>query len=128
MDTRTVISGIPFGNLSTFGSLKKEENTAFELNNFLISELDNSNALHSIEHIISWITRLKSFAELEVEKIPLNSISDWIKDDFSIHHKDHKYFSVVAVKAEIGNREVNSWTQPLVKSAQEGIIAFLIKK
>ncbi|MGE3653811.1 MAG: NDP-hexose 2,3-dehydratase family protein, partial [Flavobacteriales bacterium] len=36
--------------------------------------------------------------------------------------------SVIAVRAELGNREVNSWTQPLVKSAQEGIIAFIIKK
>ena len=128
MDTRTVISGIPFGDLNTFERLKREENTNLKLNNFLISELDNSKAIHSIEHIISWITRLKSFAELEIEKIALNSINDWKKDNFSIHHKDHKYFSVVAVKAEIGNREVKSWTQPLVKSAQEGIIAFLIKK
>ena len=32
------------------------------------------------------------------------------------------------MKAEIGNREVTSWTQPLVKSVQEGLIAFVIKK
>src|SRR5690606_25998035 len=52
----------------------------------------------------------------------------WKRDDMSIHHEQQKYFSVIGVRAEIGNREVASWTQPLVKSAQEGIIAFIIKK
>jgi oxidase EvaA len=94
----------------------------------LISELDTENALNSVEGIISWITRLKAFAELEVEKIPLNDLKEWKKDELSIHHIQQKYFSVVGVRAEIGNREVASWTLPLVKSAQEGIIAFIIKK
>jgi len=123
MDTRTVISGIPYGDLNTL-----QTTGITNQSDFLISELDEKNALHNIETIISWITKHKAFAELEVEKIPLNSIADWTKDDESIYHKDHKYFSVIAVKAEIGNREVHSWTQPLVKSAQEGVIAFIIKK
>lgn len=128
MDTRTVISGIPFGDLTTLSNIKNYHHSGTYENNLLFSELDTNNALYSIEHIISWITRLKSYAELEVEKIPLNSIKDWQKDEYSIHHNQHKYFSVIAVKAEIGNREVSTWTQPLVKSAQEGIIAFIIKK
>ena len=53
---------------------------------------------------------------------------DWKKDKNSIYHVAHKYFSVIAVKAEIDNREVRCWTQPMIKSAQEGIIAFIIKK
>lgn len=128
MDTRTVISGIPFGDINTLNDLG-----TFELKNdigsgLLLSELDTTSALHSIEDVISWITRHKAFAELEVERIPLNSIKDWATDDNSIYHKDKKYFEVIAVQAEIGNREVASWTQPLVKSAQEGLIAFIIKK
>ena len=94
----------------------------------LMSALDEKSSLHSIEAIISWITKHKSFAELDIERIPLNQVEDWCKDDYAIFHKDRKYFSVIAVEAEIGNREVYSWTQPLVKSAQEGVIAFLIKK
>jgi len=123
MDTRTVISGIPYGNLNTLN-----ETGISVQSDFLQSELDANNSLHSIESIISWITKHKAFAELEVNQIPLNSIKDWMKDDETIYHKDHKYFSVIGVRAEIGNREVHSWTQPLVKSAQEGLIAFIIKK
>ncbi len=128
MDTRTVISGIPFGDITTLASVEIYHKADTYENALLLSELDTKNALYSIEHIISWITRLKSFAELEVERIPLNAIKDWQKDEFAVYHKDKKYFSVIAVRAEIGNREVSSWTQPLVKSAQEGMIAFIIKK
>jgi len=128
MDTRTVISGISFGDITTLARIENYDNSNTYENSLLLSELDTNNALYSIEHIISWITRLKSYAELEVKNVPLNSIDNWQKDEYSIHHNQHKYFSVIAVKAEIGNREVNSWTQPLVKSAQEGIIAFIIKK
>ncbi len=128
MDTRTVISGIPYGDENTLKELTKLLPKDNYYNDLLQSEITNNKSIHSIEHIISWITKHKAFAELEVKKIPLNSIADWTKDEASIYHKDHKYFSVIAVKAEIGNREVHSWTQPLVKSAQEGIIAFIIKK
>ncbi|MDB4534349.1 NDP-hexose 2,3-dehydratase family protein [Vicingaceae bacterium] len=127
MDTRTVISGIPFGDLEMLADLGSIDQTEHE-KALLVSELDTKNALNSMEGIISWITKHKAFAELEVDKIPLNSITDWRKDDEKIYHEAFKYFSVIAVRAEIGNREVHSWTQPLVKSAQEGIIAFLVKE
>jgi oxidase EvaA len=123
MDTRTVISGISFGNLETLKDIESNNESTF-----LHSELDETNNLHSIEYVISWITKHKAFAELDVKQIPLNDLKDWKKNEEAIYHKAHKYFSVIAVRAEIGNREVHSWTQPLVKSAQEGLIAFIIKE
>lgn len=123
MDTRTVISGISYGNLETLKKLEIDNKT-----DFLNSELNEDDTLHNVEHVISWITKHKAFAELDVKQIPLNDITDWKKDGEAIYHEAHKYFSVIAVRAEIGNREVHSWTQPLVKSAQEGLIAFIIKK
>ena len=123
MDTRTVISGISFGNLETLKDLGTANDSTF-----LRSELDELNELHNIEHVISWITKHKAFAELDVKQIPLNNLADWKKDGEAIYHEARKYFSVIAVRAEIGNREVHSWTQPLVKSAQEGLIAFIIKE
>lgn len=127
MDTRTVISGIPYGCNEMLKELDLNLGNDYE-SDLLQSELDAENALNTTEDIISWITRLKAFAELEVEKIPLNKVEGWSKDEKKIFHQDGKYFEVIAVKAEIGNREVASWTQPLVKSAQEGLIAFIIKK
>lgn len=134
MDTRTVISGIPLGNryedpeaIEQALSIVKTDGNEYGFG-LLRSALDSNNALHNVEDIISWITGLKSRYELDVKPVPLNSLDQWQIDDYSISHEQDKYFSVIAVRAEIGNREVKSWTQPLVKSAQDGIIAFIIKK
>ncbi len=131
MDTRTVISGIPVGSYRTEVIRLYETLLSTEKNyktSLLTSFLDEDRSLHRIEDIISWITRQKSEYELDVKSIPLKEVQRWVRDDFAIYHEDKKYFSVVPVRATISNREVTSWTQPLVKSAQEGIIAFIIKK
>lgn len=134
MDTRTVISGIQFGSFDPAmpGFYKdinicQQDHSEYH-SNILQSMLDSTRALHTIDDIISWITGLKTKYELNVEKIPLNLVRRWHKDEYEIYHETKNYFSIIAILVEIGNREVKSWTQPLVKAAQEGIIAFIIKK
>jgi oxidase EvaA len=134
MDTRTVISGIPFGEypsqlLELYDTFETVLGKTGEYERGLLrSSLDKDVHLHETEQIISWVTRLKSFYELEVTRIPLQSVKRWKRTEYEIHHEEGKYFSVIAVNVEIGNREVTKWSQPLIKSAQEGIIAFLIKR
>ncbi len=124
MDTRTVISGIPF-DVENFDG--KVSSKGFE-KDLLNSFLDAEHFLNETDEIISWITRIKSKYDLEVKQVPLKDVKKWYKDDYSIYHEDKKYFSVIGVNVHIDNREVTNWSQPLIKSAQEGIIAFLIKK
>ncbi|MFP4472212.1 MAG: NDP-hexose 2,3-dehydratase family protein [Bacteroidales bacterium] len=134
MDTRTVISGIPFGSypqdvLDFYAMLAPDGHTGNgrELG-LLISTLDHSRHLHGTDEVISWISGLKSRYELEVERIPLKSVKNWNIGETEIYHDDRKYFSVIGVNVEIGNREVRSWDQPLIRAAQEGIIAFIVKR
>lgn len=128
MDTRTVMSGIQFGS----PDLKQIEIYQKERSEFqpeiLTSMFDSTRTQNTTDEIISWITGLKTRYELNVERIPLNLVKGWLKDDYAIYHETKNYFSVIAVLVEIGSREVTSWTQPLIKAAQEGIIAFLIRK
>jgi len=134
MDTRTVISGIPFGDYQSemidfYRTLHPQPTSSDEFKtSLLMSMLETERHLHEIEEIISWITHLKTKYELEVNRIPLKEVEKWTMDDYSIFHVDKKYFSVIAVSVEIGTREVKCWTQPLIKAAQEGIVAFLVKK
>jgi len=133
MDTRTVISGIPFGEyppdvLDFYETLKFSDEGKNRETGLLISMLDDRRHLHSVDEIISWITRQKSFYDLDVEKIPLKNVKNWVIEKDEIYHQNHKYFTVIGVNVEIGNREVQSWDQPLIKAAQEGIIAFIVKK
>ena len=104
MDTRTVISSIPFNNN--------------------IVEIP----LHDLNYLISWITNLKFKYELNIYKKNIKDINDWYFDGNSIIHKDLKYFSVIGVNVNIDNREVISWDQPMIKPSQDGIMGLIIKK
>src|SRR5690606_24870257 len=66
--------------------------------------------------------------ELEVKKVPLSKLKNWVIDDYTIHHAENKYFEIIATNIQIGNREVVNWSQPMVKPAQEGICAFVCKE
>lgn len=134
MDTRTVLSGISFGSYAVNGInlldklIHRSTSEESHRRKMLVSALDTSAALHTFEEIISWITSLKSTYELDVSKIALKDVQKWKKNESEIYHEDHKYFSVIAVDVHISNREVVNWSQPIVKSAQEGIIGFIVKK
>ncbi len=134
MDTRTVISGISYGTYLTesnalLANFVYSPNHNLQIQNeLLLSALDSENNLFSTEEIISWITKLKCKYELEVKRVPLKNVSGWLRNDGEIYHEDKKYFSVIGTRVCISNREVQEWCQPLVKSAQEGVIAFIIKR
>ena len=134
MDTRTVVSGINFGDYRSdvidffnfLGSINSNTNEFAK--EMLKSSIDKENMLNRFNDIISWFTNIKSKYELDVKLIPLKEIKNWIITDYNIHHEENKYFSVIAVNVEIDSREVINWDQPLIESAQEGICAFIVKK
>lgn len=134
MDSRTVISCINFGNYSesTLRLLAVFQNQSnlmtSKSESFLYSVLNTTNYLHDLQDIIQWITALKFKYELEVSKIGISKMAHWIYDGSIIHHEDNKYFSVIGVNVQIGNREVVTWDQPMLRSAQEGLMGFLVKK
>lgn len=129
MDTRTVLSGISYGTYTadTLEGLFTLKSTHRQQRLMLTSALVASNALHSFRSIISWITDLKSRYELSVERVALKNISDWDEIDGEIRRPDGKYFSVIGVNVTIESREVVNWDQPMIRPAQEGLIAFIVR-
>ena len=83
--------------------------------------------LYRKSDILSWYIDQKVKYELELERIPLISLNYWDFDDYSIH-RDDKFFSVIAVKVEAKTREVSSWTQPMIKDLNIGLMGFIVKK
>ncbi|WP_421947828.1 NDP-hexose 2,3-dehydratase family protein [Phaeodactylibacter xiamenensis] len=131
MDTRTVISGIQYGEINegivdllTF--LGDTQLKTFQ-SSLLKSFLNANIAKHSIDEIINFITLQKSHYELEVVNKPLQNLDNWVIEKDQIRHVDNKYFKVIPVKVSIGNREVINWTQPMIEPAQEGLCAFIGK-
>ena len=144
MDARTVLSCIPFVSSEMSGlepsdvieDIRKQGtvnidflNTDFDdfQTDILKSILNTRRSLHDEDEIISWFTEAKIRYELDVERIPLKFVKNWNMTDFEIVHDEGKYFSILAVAVEADNREVNRWTQPLIKPQQKGIIAYILK-
>lgn len=133
MDTRTVISGIPFGEfdsktLEFFYSISfngKGRGFEFEM---LRSALDISASLFSFDEILNWLSALKCRYEVQVTSKSLFDVREWIITDREMVHQEEKFFKVIAANIEISNREVSHWTQPLIQPMQDGLIAFVVKK
>lgn len=134
MDSRTVISCIKFGSYSehSLKLLDVVKNMAgidsTKPDSFMYSVLSADNHLHNLQDIIQWITSLKFKYELDVTPLGISEMNHWIFDGNTIHHENNKYFDVIGCRVEIGNREVVSWDQPMVRSAQEGLMGFIVKK
>lgn len=134
MDSRTVISCINFGSYSEHSlrmldAVKRMNGIhSSKPDSFLYSVLSGDNHLNELQDIIQWITSLKFKYELDVTPIGISEMQKWIYDGNTIHHESGKYFDVMGCRVEIGNREVVSWDQPMVRSAQEGLMGFIVKK
>ena len=133
MDARTIISGIAFGDFSLNSAelskiIGNSKTTTSIGRKMLNSALKSENELHSVDDIIAWFTNLKCNYDLSIEKISLSSVKNWVIDEYEIRYVDNRFFKVIATEVEISNREVARWMQPLVQPAQEGLIAFIVKK
>lgn len=134
MDSRTVISCINFGSYSEHSlrlldAVKRMNGIHSSTpDSFLYSVLSGDNHLNELKDIIQWITSLKFKYELDVTSVGIFEMKNWIYDGNTIHHESGKYFDVMGCRVEIGNREVVSWDQPMVRSAQEGLMGFIVKK
>jgi oxidase EvaA len=133
MDTRTVLSGLPFhtflGHQSVYAlnGFMDQHGVRAESRSLFASEMALSGC-HSIDEILFWLSELKSRYELLVERIPLRDVRDWLVSEDEIVRPDRRFFRVLGVEVLIDNREVQSWCQPLVEPMQEGLCAFVIKK
>lgn len=134
MDSRTVISCINFGSYSEHSlrlldAVKRMNGIhSSKPDSFLYSVLSGDNHLNELQDIIQWITSLKFKYELDVTPVGISEMKNWIYDGNTIHHETGKYFDVMGCRVEIGNREVVAWDQPMVRSAQEGLMGFIVKK
>lgn len=133
MDTRTVLSGLPYhvflGRLSIyeFNGFMERNRVSHMSRDLFVSELALAGH-HTIDHVLFWLSELKSKHELLVERIPLKEVRDWEVSESEIARYDRQFFRVLGVEVAITNREILTWCQPLVESMQEGICAFIIKK
>lgn len=124
MDSRTVLGCIPFGGSMPPDPPSRQSNFRRMV---LDSVLSTEGALHEDQDLRVWFTEQKMRQELDSRLIPLNTVDEWHQTDTEIRHVDDDYFSIIACRVEADNREVPSWTQPLVKTCRPGLAALIAR-
>ncbi|WP_052423138.1 NDP-hexose 2,3-dehydratase family protein [Nonomuraea candida] len=90
--------------------------------------VNDSRALHSDTQMLSWFTAERARREIDARLIPLRDVDGWDNDAFSLGRPDGRYFRVVAVSVEAGNREVRGWSQPLIEPTGTAVAAFVFRR
>lgn len=136
MDARTVLSCVAMPARHDFSEQPAREilsalggNRPDDFSRSVFASLlsHDEHADNTTADIISWFTELKTKYQIAVERIPLKDVKQWKQSDREICHEKYPLFSVIAVSVEAGTREVFSWTQPLIKEPQQGLLGFIAK-
>lgn len=136
MDTRTVLSGIPFLNTELSDEDKKELRQVIDNDEIYLS-LFETNPIESVVDIYQSINDYKMFHDITVAEVPLNQLVDWKVDKRGVCCKKEADFEVRYYQIEIEGREVRKWDQPLFKAVgsatfglmycvEEGRMKFLV--
>src|SRR6266508_3720372 len=120
MDTRSVLSCLPLHGLA-----RSLDSRTDPFGRAVVASLMHD---HGTTEIQNWLNHAKAQSTLTAELIPLRDLAGWRRTDWDISHQDGRYFSVIAASVRASNREVHSWTQPLVAPRGQGIVAFLVSR
>jgi dTDP-4-dehydro-6-deoxy-alpha-D-glucopyranose 2,3-dehydratase len=143
MDTRTVLACLPLGRDGEPGGAppsnghgrdngydKGHDNAHSNESRAALSAslTPDSPSAHTIPELLRWYNGIRADSETFVAPIPLADVDHWVRETDEIRHESGRYFSIVAVSVEAGNREVARWTQPLLSPRGTGVVAFLAKR
>lgn len=115
MDTRTVLSGLPF-------SVGAPDDTVFNVlseyftEKSLFQSIFRGNGRYDLPMVYNCINNYKMFADNCDLLVPLHRLETWQMDDSGVFPNQAGGFRVIYCQIEIEGREVRRWTQPLFEA------------
>lgn len=137
MDTRTVLSCIPFSKLNLPPLELLELSEEFR-DKALFRSVFVEKGENRLPQVYQYINNLKMFAENQGYLVPLHELPDWEMRDGEIVCRSPYPFKVVFCDIAIEGREVKHWTQPLFEAngiatfgliccEEDGVLKFLVR-
>lgn len=136
MDTRTVLSCIPFSVLACSDAERQEIKGMFS-DQALYRSVFAGSGENVLPKIYQYMNDYKMFRSGETEFCPLKELQDWEITDAEIYCKKEYPFKVIYCDIMIEGREVRHWKQPLFEAIgqaffglfcckDEGALKFLV--
>lgn len=137
MDTRTVLSCIPFSKLHLPKMELLELSDCFRDKQLFRSAFVGGED-NTLPVVYQYINNRKMFSEVDRKLVPLHQLPDWEIRDGEFVCKHPYPFKVVFCDIAIEGREVKHWTQPLFEAngiatfgliccEKDGVLKFLVK-
>lgn len=137
MDTRTVLSCIPYAKLHLSPLELLELSDGFS-DKALFRSVFVGMQENRLPEIYQYINDCKMFAESKPELVPLHTLKDWEMRDDELVCKHPYPFKVIFCDIMIEGREVRHWTQPLLEAngsatfgliccEEDGILKFVVR-
>ena len=137
MDTRTVLSCIPFSKLDLPMQELLRLSDLFQ-NKPLFRSVFTCSAGNPLPEIYQYINNWKMFSETERMLLPLHQLEEWEMRDGELICKHPYPFKAIFCDISIEGREVKHWTQPLFEAngiatfglmccEHNGVLKFLVK-
>lgn len=96
---------------------------------FFIESLNDQNQFHDYAYVKNWFDEKRKACSISTEEVGINALDKWHVDPIgNILHDSGRFFKVIGVKVKGANREVDSWTQPIVMQKEQGILGILAKR
>ncbi|MEV0144389.1 MULTISPECIES: NDP-hexose 2,3-dehydratase family protein [unclassified Nonomuraea] len=122
MDARTVLSCLPpqrvaegAGQAGFAGAVARSRDAS-------------RGARHELGEILSWLSGLRSTADVRAALVPLDRVRGWRRSGGRISHETGRFFDVIGVRVEARGREVAGWSQPMLAPVGTGLVAFLVRR
>lgn len=131
MDTRTVLSCIPYVLLGEDGDVPFSNRSYFDKS---AQSIDRD----TIVRIYKEMNDYKMFRKEKIVHVPLHELTEWQMLPDEVSHKEIYPFKVIYCDVEINGREVKHWRQPLMAATGSatlgllccddgGVLKFLVK-
>lgn len=126
MDTRTILSCIPYSMMETSDADMAEIKKMFR-DKTLFKSIFCTPDRDAFVKVYRYINDYKMLKSYENTIVPLKELDLWNFTDDSIVHKESYPFKVVFCDIEIEGREVTHWTQPLFEAQGKAFFGLLTK-
>lgn len=137
MDTRTVLSCIPFSLFSHPDAEKNGLRALFRDQSLFRSVFEGDGENH-LPRIYQYLNNYKMFDESECRIVALNELKSWEMRNGEFICRESSSFKVIFCDISIEGREVKHWTQPLFQAIgqatfglimceENGVKKFLVK-
>ncbi|MGK5628340.1 NDP-hexose 2,3-dehydratase family protein [Streptomyces sp. URMC 123] len=126
MDTRSVLACLPTAHDAPDGDGAGGDFAAALRHSFY----GDAEPLHDLHAVTGCLTDVQALRVLRQQSVPLRQAYEdgWQRTEDTIRHRDGGRFEIMAVEVTAEQREVASWTQPLLRPCSQGLMALAVRR